>query len=138
MIELCDYIYSRYPNIQSKAKYWQILSLLDRNADKIITIKKDGKFMGTALYARISDETMDKIKSRTYDVSKPEDINMILSGNGNNIFFLYLLADGTRTILQGLKQVIKKEHPDNVCWNSIDMTKLNIFKVKEKILCQYQ
>jgi len=135
MLELCKYIYENYPTLKSKIQYWQLLSLLDRNDDKIITVKEDNKFKGSALYSRISDDILWKIEWGFLDMSKPQDIQEVLNGKGNNIHFLYLLADGQKTILKGLREVIKKENPKTVSWFNPEMTKLNKFNIKRSLIC---
>lgn len=137
MIELSKYIYENYPYLKDKIQYWQLLSLLDRNEDKVITVKEDGNFKGSALYVRISDETLWKIEWGFLDLTKPDDLQEALNDKGNNIHFLYLLADGQGTILKGLKETIKKENPKTVSWFSPEMTKLNKFTLKkERLVCQ--
>ena len=135
MLELSKYIYENYPDLKNKIQYWQLLSLLDRNEDKVIIVKEDGKFKGAAMYARISDETLWKIEWGFLDLTNPREIQEVLNDKGNNIHFLYLLADGTRTILKGLREVIKKENPKNISWFNPEMTKLNKFNLKRSLVC---
>lgn len=136
MIELSKYIYENYPDLKNKIQYWQLLSLLDRNEDKVIIVKEDNKFKGSALYAKISDETLWKIEWGFLDLTKPQNIQEVLNDKGNNIHFLYLLADSFRTIRKGLKEVIQKENPKNVSWFNPEMTNLNKFNLKRSLICQ--
>lgn len=136
MIELSRYIYEHYPNIKSKIQYWKLLSLLDKNEDKIIMVMGNNKILGTALYAKISDENLWKIEYGFLNLTKPEDVKVILEDNGENIHFLYLLAKSFLIIKKGLSEVIKKENPKTVSWFSPDMKKLNKFELKRSLLCQ--
>ena len=135
MLELAKYIYKNYPNLKEKVQYWQVLSLLDRNEDKIVIVK-DTEFRCTALYAKISDETLWKIEYGFLDLKNSRDIQEVLNDKGNNIHVLYLLADGQNSILKGLRKVIKKENPKTISWFNPEITKLNKFTLKkERTLC---
>lgn len=137
MIELSKYIYKNYPNLKNKIQYWQLLSLLDKNEDKVITIKENEEFKGSALYIRISDDDLWKIEYGFIDLTNPKEIVQLLNSKGDNIHFLYVLADGQKTILKGLREVIKKENPKTISWFNPEMTKLNKFNLKGRVqLCQ--
>lgn len=135
MLELCNYIYENYPDLKYKIARWQLLSLLDRNEDKIITVKENNEFKGSALYVRISDETLWKIEYGFLDLTSFNSIQEVLNDKGNNIHFLYLLADSYKTIMKGLREVINKENPKTISWFNPEMTKFN--KFKRRILCHH-
>ncbi len=111
--------------------------LLDKNEDKIIVSKENGKFIYSALYARVSDETLWKIGFGFLNLKIPRDIQEVLKDNGNNIHVFYVIADGYNAIRKGIREVIKKENPKIITWHNPEMNKFNIFKVKlkEKALC---
>ena len=116
MIEICRYIYENYPNLKNKIKFWQLLSLLDRNEDKIAIVKKNGKLTGVGMYVRISDETLWKIEYGFLDLTNPITMGELLKEDGDNIHFLFVLTDGYKTIMKGLKEVIRKENPKVISW----------------------
>jgi len=134
MLEICDYILENYPGLKNKVARWQLLSLLDKNEDKIIIVKEDNKFKGAAMYAKLTDETLWQLEYGFLNISNPDTINRMLQETGNNIHFLCLIADGVKTILKGLREVIKKENPQTVSWYNPEMTKFNKFK-REVQLC---
>ena len=135
MIELCDYIYHNYPGLKDKVAYWQLLSLLDRNEDKVITVKEGDKFRGASLFVRISDDDLWKIEYGFLDLTNQENIAKLLNGSGDNIHFIYVLADSMKTILRGLREVIKKENPKTVSWYNPEMTKFNKFNLRRSLIC---
>ncbi|MDI6732317.1 MAG: hypothetical protein QME16_00090 [Planctomycetota bacterium] len=134
MIELSKYIYENYPGLKNRFAYWQILSLLDKNEDKVITVKDGDKFLGAAMYARVTDDTLWKLQYGFMKVDNPQDALQMLSEKGQNIHFLYLLAGGAKIILRGLREVVRKENPKTISWLSPDMSKLNIWKGRG-VLC---
>src|SRR3990167_2572207 len=134
MLELCDHILRNYPKLTNRIARWQLLSLLDRNEDKVIIVKENGLIKGSALYLKLTDETLWKLEYGFIDLRNPEIVNQMLKERGDNIHFLYVLANGVRTILKGLREVIKKENPKTVSWYNPEMTKFNKFK-KEVQLC---
>ena len=135
MIELCNYIYNNYPNLNKQIPRWKLLSLLDRYSHRVIQVKEGDKFLGAALYIKVNDETLLKIANKELDISNPEDMRICLNSEGDNVHFLIVLADGVRTILKGLKEVIEREHPNTVSWYKPDMLNFKIFKTKGSILC---
>jgi hypothetical protein len=137
MLELSKYIYNNYPGLKDKFQYWQILSLFDKNEDKIITVKENGEFKGSSLYLKISDDILWKIEYGFIDLTKPDEVAQMFNSKGDNVHFLYVLAGGVKTILRGLREVIEKEKPKTVSWYNPEMTKLNKFNLKrEVVLCQ--
>src|SRR3990167_6281695 len=137
MLELCNYIFYNYPDLKNRIARWQLLSLLDKNEDKIIIVKENGKFKGSALYVKLTDETLWKLEWGFIDIKNPDDIKQMLSEKGNNIHFLYVLADNFKTIRKCLREAIKKENPKNVSWYNPEMTKFNKFNLKRSLLCHH-
>ncbi len=130
MIELARYIYKNYPGLKDKVLLWQLLSLLDKNEDKVIVVRENTVLMGCGMFVRISDEQLWKLQYGFIDLTKPNEIQELLNSKGENIHFLYLLADGIKTILKGLREVIKKENPKTVSWFNPSMTKFHKFTLK--------
>ena len=128
MLELCNYIFYNYPDLKNRIARWQLLSLLDKNEDKIIIVKENGKFKGSALYVKLTDETLWKLEWGFIDIKNPDDIKQMLSEKGNNIHFLYVLADNFKTIRKGLREAIKKENPKNVSWYNEE--RIKFFSIK--------
>lgn len=120
MIDVAKYVYENYTELR-KFPYWNVLSLLDRNADKVICVRENGNIVGVGLYAKIKDDTLWKIKNGFLDISEPVILNQILSENGNNVHFIGVTANSYRTLSKGLKEVISREHPKTVSWFSKDM-----------------
>lgn len=114
MIELSRYIYENYPNLKNKVQYWQLLSLLDRFQGNNIVIKENNKILGAGFYIRVNDEILNQIEIRK--IRNFDTLHHQLNQEGDNIFFPMVIADNTKTILRGLKEVIKKEKPKTISW----------------------
>ena len=79
MLELCNHIYENYPDLKNRIARWQLLSLLDRNEDKVITIRENGEIKGSALYLRLTDETLWKLEYGFIDLKNPEVVSKVFS-----------------------------------------------------------
>lgn len=143
MIELSKYIYENYPELKNKIQYWQLLSLLDKNEDKIICIRdNDNKIKGIGIYVKISDDLLEdfKLLSDIYGreemidfISEPVFQTALFTEKGENVHFFILVAEGFDTIRRGLREVIKKENPTAISWIDIKDYKLKIFRRREKL-----
>ena len=132
VLSLAKHFYNNYPDARRFA-FWKLLSLMDRHRDKLICVKEDGKILGSALYLRLNDEDIKNIIYGEISIGNPEIAQDLLSRKGDNIHFIYVFADGEKTILKGLKKVIKKENPRSVSWYKPNM-ELRFIKFR-RILC---
>lgn len=132
VLSLANYVWKNYPSIKGKVEFWQLLSLLDRNQDKIIFIKENGEYKGAAFYLRLSDDNFLKIITGEYDLKNPEHLNFLLKDNGENIHFIYCVASNMRPILKGLKKMIKFENPMSVSWFKPDMDRVHVLQFKQR------
>ena len=108
---------------------WNLLSILDRNRDKIAFIKKKGKLLGASFFLKLTDKSLDLIKRNKISLKDANTINKLMDENGRNIHFIGVLADGTKTILKGLRKVIKKTSPKTISWFKPDMDRIHFIKV---------
>lgn len=150
MLELCDYIYNNFPNLRKMFARWQILSMLDKNEDKIIFIKDDGEFKGVAFYVKVSDEILEEFKVLSRNnpevvkevLSDAEFIKVLLQEEGDNIHFLFVSADSFYTIQRMKREVIKREKAETISWFRLTPKyKFKLNKIKqgvknEKVYCQ--
>ena len=135
MLELAKWIYENYPGMKRMMPFWKFLSILDRYEDRIAVIEdENGKFKGAAIYVRLTDEVLNDILLGNLSMTSVEDMEEILAEEGKNIHFIRVIADGPRTILKGLKQVIAKENPDTVSWYKPDMDGIH-FVYSRRELC---
>lgn len=137
MIELTNHIYDNYPGMKRMFPKWKLLSLLDRNEDKIILIEEKGKSIATALYVKLSDKMFSKLKFGFVDVGNSNDIQELLNESGDNIHILYTLSDGFKAIRKGLRKLIEKENPKTISWYEPDLSQLHVFKPKEVNICHH-
>lgn len=139
MIEVCDYIHNGYPGLKHRIARWQLLSLLDRNPDKVICVEEEGKIRGAALYLRLEESSLVSLIDGTISLKNPKDIEYLLTEQGPHIHFSHLIANGFKTIRQGLKNIIEKEQPETVSWFDMSMRKIFVYDLKErKISCHQQ
>lgn len=131
ILSLANYVYKNYPAIRDKVEFWQLLSLLDRNEDKIVFIKEGNEFRGAAFYLRLCDDNFLKVIMGEYDLSNPEHIHYLLTDKGDNIHFIYCVGS-MRPILKGLRKMIKYEKPMSVSWFKPDMEKIHIVQFERK------
>lgn len=138
MLELCDYIYTNYPLFKRQIPRWRLLSLLDKNEDKVVYTLENGKLVSAGFFVRITDTTLAKMKLGFVDIKNYTVIQELLQEKGNNIHFLFALGDGYKSIRKGIRKMIKRENPKSVSWYKQDMSKLNVFKGEVKLCHQSQ
>jgi len=131
ILSLANYVWKNYPHIHDKVKFWQLLSLLDRNQENIVFIKDGGEYRGAAFYLRLSDENLTNIIMGNLDLSNPEHVSYLLQDNGDNIHFIYCVAGSMRPILKGLKKMIKHENPASVSWFKPKMDRIHIVQFQK-------
>jgi len=133
MLELCDYIYYNYPNLKEKFQRWQILSLLDRNEDKIIYLKERGIFKLASLYVMLTDETYQELLEGKLDLRDRQVLSKMLQEKGDNAHALYILTNGFNNIRKGIRILIDREHPKTISWYNPNMSKIMNYKLGGKL-----
>ncbi len=126
ILSLANYVYKNYPAIRDKVEFWQLLSLLDKNEDKIVFVKENGELAGAAFYLRLSDDNFLKVVMGEYDLTSADDLRYLLSDTGDNIHYIYCVSSGARPILKMLRKTIKHENPMSVSWFKNDMSRIHI------------
>lgn len=132
VLEITNYLYANYPRFKEMFPKWRLLSIIDRNMDKVAFIRKDGELKGAALFLKLTDATLFGIDVGFISLKDPEVINNIIKENGDNIHFIGVLADSGRIVLRGLREVIKKENPKTVSWFKPEMDKVHFIKLRGK------
>ncbi len=133
MLELCNHIYENYPNMKKMFPRWRLLSLLDKNEDKVFYFKENGKFICAALYVKLTDKTFAKMDLGFVNMRNSEEVQELLKENGKNIHVIYVLANGMKSIRKGIRKVIEKENPKTFSWYEPDMSRLHIYKIKGEL-----
>ena len=118
-----DFILDNYKVIEPYGQE-RIKILLFGYKERIMVVREGNYIKGMALYFKLDDETLDKVKSREMDLIIPENVNFCRSEDGPNIHFFLVVADGFKTIMQGLRPFIK--NVKTVSWFSPDMNKFFI------------
>ena len=128
IIEISSFVYRAYPKFQERFKFSQMVSFIDRFEKNLIIIEENNEVKGVALYLMLDDIGLERVKTRVYDLGKPDGFNKALQRKGDNIHFIGVAARDTRTILKGLRQVIKQKKPKTVSWFKPDFIDFRIIK----------
>lgn len=128
ILEVTDFLYRGYPGFNKAFPRWKLLSLIDRHTDKVAVIR-DGGIKGAALYLKLTDNSLNMIDLGVVNIELPEVITELIKENGDNLHFVAVLADGAKTVLKGLKEVIRKENPKTVTWFKPDMDRVHYIKL---------
>ena len=133
VLALTNFIYSNYPDIKDNVRFWKLLSLLDRNKEKIAFLKDGDNFKCVAFYLKLSEENFIDVVLGKYDLTTNEHLEELLEDSGDNIHFTLCIADGTKSILRTLKKIIRHEKPSTVSWfNPVD--KLHLVYSRKEVL----
>lgn len=132
---VAKYVWNNYPNIKLKCEFWQLLSLLDRNQEKIVFVRDNERFIGAAFYLKLSDENFLKVLSKKHDLTNPQNLKDLLNDGGNNIHFLYVVAENMKTVLKGIRKMIHHENPESVSWFKPSMDRVHIAYQKRSKIC---
>lgn len=128
MLDVAEYVYKNYETLKGSITYSQVLSLLDRFDNNIIVMREDDQITGVGIYFMTDDMSMRRIKSYVYRLNNPEHILEIMKRRGDNLHFIGVVAKDTKTILKGLKEVIKREKPKTISWFKPSMSDLKIVR----------
>ncbi len=118
--ELVDFIWDNYHAVQVLTKE-KIDTLLKQYANRVIIVRELGTLKGVGFYLKLTDDTYRDLKGKIITLRSGETLKMCLSENGNNIHFGFAIADGFKTMMKGLRQVIENEKPKTISWYSPDM-----------------
>jgi len=98
--------------------------------DKTIVVREGGEIKALAIYFAVDDKTIDMIKDKKLDLSKPENTNYCFKQEGDNIHFIMVISNNIKHILTEVRKVMKTAK--TVSWFSPDMTR---FFITEGSLC---
>ena len=135
--EIIDFIWGRYIYFHHRFTKEQVKNLLENYSNQIIVVRDNDEIKGVSFYLKLTDETFEGIKNKILDITNIDMINKSLQEKGNNIHFILLVADRVKTIIRGLREIIKKENPKSISWFSPNMKNLFIRKIREVELCHH-
>ena len=130
ILEVGRFLYDNYPEFNRMFEFWQLLSLIDRNTDKVVVVRESGELKGAAMFLKLKDKALQGVEDGFLDIKEPEIMAQLLNQNGENIHFIGVLADGAKTVLKGLRKVIERENPRSVSWLDKDMKLHNVKGLK--------
>ena len=78
---------------------------------------------------KLTDNTLNAIDLGVISLKDPEVIVKVLEEDGDNIHFIGVLADGLKTVLRGLREVIRKENPKTISWFKPEMDRVHFIKL---------
>lgn len=135
MKEVVDFVYNNYPEIHSKITKEQVENLLKIYDRQVIVVKEKGiftkeKIKGVGFYLTLSDKTLREVKSGILDTGNPNNAVYLLGDIGRNIHFVFIvIKEGIKTILKGMKEVIKREKAKTVSWYSEDRSRFHCYNL---------
>ena len=132
--KVINYILNNYAVIKKTFNKEQVRKFWTVYKDKNIVISEENKIKGIGIYLRLDDETFNLVRLKEIFLNNPETLNFCACQNGQNIHFIMVIADNTKTILKGLKQIFKMENIKTISWFSPNMKQFFMRK-KERILC---
>lgn len=134
---ITNIIYQNFPYISNLFPRWALLSLIDRNQDKLVYVKDGEMIRGVAMFLRLTDETLSDLIMNNKDILDKESLNEMLKEKGENIHFLFVCADSVGVILKGLRNVMKNEKINSISWFNVDM-KFRFIKYRRELCHQSQ
>ena len=81
-------------------------------------------------------EKMTAQNQKIIEYFKALEIEKMIKENGRNIHFLAVVADGQKTVLRGLREVIYKENPSTTTWYKPNMDRIHFIKFGGKLCHQ--
>lgn len=124
-------MWENYPILKSSEKK-NIGHLFNAHNDKIIVVKNE-RINAVGFYFRLTDETYNDLKNRKINLITLGVFQKCLEENGKNIHFAFTVANGFRSLREGIREVIRKEKPLTVSWYNSKMTKF--FNRKVGVSC---
>ena len=101
---------------------------LTNHPEKIIVIR-DNEIMGIGVFLTLNDETYKRLEM--IDIRRIDVLQALALEVGRNVHFVLLVAKDLRTIMRGLRQVIRNFKPKTVSWWSPDFRKLHKYEVSK-------
>jgi len=127
MTQVAQYLiknyYTRYTKVKAPAMKTLVKLCFERK-DRMVIIQDD-RIKGVAIYLTLTDETYRMLKDIDIANADAQMAFDLFRERGKNIHFIMLAADCLRTILKGVREVVKREHPRTVSWFNPDHTKLH-------------
>ena len=121
-------LHTNFPLMREVSDYEGIKIFVDRWIDNIFLVCNNKEIRGLAVYIMVSDLALEAIKHGIYDLKNPEEFDEVRQMKGDNMHVFCLVAEGTRVILKGLKDIIKLNKPKTVSWITPDMSRFVIVK----------
>ena len=112
-----DFFWACYPEVQAFTKQ-QIEEFFDVYKDRIVKVYDGEQIKGIAFYFKLSDETLSKIQEKELDLTDFNIVNQFFKENGDNIHFFAVVADGYKTIMDGIRKI---KNYKSISWFSPDM-----------------
>jgi len=129
--EISQYIYDGFEIMQQQGTVEHVVEMIDRNFHHVVYVRDCGILIGVAVFFRVTDSTLEKIKCGEVDLKDPEEFKKVEKEDGDNVHIFSIRADGMATILRGLRDIIKNLKPKTVSWyRDNEMKDLKIIRRK--------
>lgn len=115
VLEVANYVWNDFPKVRL-IPFWQVLGIIDRNQEKVVVIKDSSGIKGVAMFLTLTDESLTRILLKEINVFDEIDMQNLFKEDGDNIHFIFVLAENMKTVLKGLKKIIQDKTPYSVSW----------------------
>ena len=126
--QIIDFCYESHPELLETVPEWKMMEILERYKKNIIIERRKGKIVGVAIFIKVNDKYIDDIERGEIKYNRIDELFLV--PYGNNVLFIGVVADGVRTVLRGLKNIIKKEKPRRLCWYNYKKEEFSILRGK--------
>ena len=123
---LMDNYYAKTNRMDIVPSLQQIKQAILNHPDKIIIVR-DGKIKGISFYFKLTDATYQRLE--TLDIRDIEVLKSMAQENGENFYFVLMVADGYKTMRIMHSRLLKLK-PKTFSWWNPDMNKLHKYEVK--------
>lgn len=120
-----DYIINKYSDKLNFSRK-QFKNFLNIYNDRIIRIEDGKEPKAIGIYLRLTDESLEMIRTGKIDMRDSKTINRLYKENGKNIHFFLCAAENMIAIRKGIKKMILRENPRTISWLEPDMKRIFI------------
>lgn len=127
---LMDNYYAHYKGLRDDVipTSDQLEQALSNHPDKLVVVRDELGIKGMAVFLRLSDKSYNHLQKM--DISQLDVIKALLPEDGDNFHFVLLAAGDFKTIMSGLRKVIKSQKPRTISWWDPEYTKLHRYNLK--------
>lgn len=112
--EIVDLSYRVKPSLKETLPEWKLREIVKKYHKNIIINRGNKGLRGVALFLKVNDRYIENILNGNVKYNSFDELFLIPFGE--NILFIGLIADGFKTIRDGIRKIINKENPKSIGW----------------------